>query len=88
VWAIGVILFELCTFRKPFVGQTETELYQKITNEKIAQIPNLSTELMCLLKKMLNKNPNKRPTLREIIDMEYIRSKALLIKIDLPKKQA
>ena len=86
VWALGVIFYELCALRKPFVGQNETELYESISNKKIATIHNLSTDLMSLLKSMLNKEPARRPTVRQIIDSDYIRSKALLLKIELPKR--
>lgn len=42
---------------------------------------------MNLIKSMLSKDPSKRPSVRQIIDSDYIRSKALLLKIELPKRQ-
>lgn len=41
---------------------------------------------MSLLKRMLSKEPSKRPTVRQIIDSDYIRSQALLLKIELPRR--
>ena len=54
--------------------------------DKIAPVENLSTDMSSLLKNMLNKEPLKRPTVRQIIDSDFIRSKALLLKIELPKR--
>ena len=76
VWALGVILYELCSLRKPFAGQNEEELYKHITKDQVAPIASISSDLMALLKKMLNKDPTKRPTVRQIIDTDFIRNKA------------
>lgn len=86
VWALGVILYELCALKKPFVAANETELYQKITNDKVAPIPRLNADLMGLINRLLNKNPSKRPTVRQIIDSDYVRNKAVMLKIELPKR--
>ena len=63
VWAIGVILYELCALRKPFSGENQTELYQRISNDKIYHIKSISNDLMSLINRMLQKDPNRRPTL-------------------------
>ena len=86
VWALGIILYELCALRKPFNAENETELYIRITNDKIAPIKNISIDLMNLISKMLSKDPGRRPTIRQVIDSDYIRSRAFLLKIDLPKR--
>ena len=42
MWALGVILYELCSLRKPFVGTNEEELYKKVREGKpfiISTIP-------------------------------------------------
>jgi NIMA (never in mitosis gene a)-related kinase len=49
VWALGVILYELCALKKPFLGANEEDLYIKIRDDKISPIPNLSKDLMDLL---------------------------------------
>lgn len=42
---------------------------------------------MAMLYKMLHKDAAKRPTVKQIIDSDYVRSKALLLKMDLPKRE-
>ena len=79
VWALGVILYELCALRKPFTGQNESELYKSITNDQVANILSVSSEMMTLIKKMLRKDPAKRPTTQQILDLDFVRSKALLL---------
>ena len=45
VWALGVILYELYTLRKPFLAKNQDELYKLIKNEKPAPIPKISHEM-------------------------------------------
>ena len=39
MWALGVILYEMCALRKPFIAQNEEELYKKVRETKQASIP-------------------------------------------------
>ena len=34
MWALGVILYEMCALRKPFIAQNEEELYKKVRETK------------------------------------------------------
>ena len=40
IWALGVILYELCTQRFPWEATQMEELQAKVLNEKFAQMPN------------------------------------------------
>ncbi len=86
MWALGVILFELCSLRRPFNGKNEEELYKKVREAKPTLIPSISRSLMQLIFSLLNKDPNRRPSTYEIFEMNFIRSKALNLRIDLPRR--
>jgi serine/threonine protein kinase len=63
VWAIGVIAYELCTFRLPFNGVNQLALINAIIKDPHAPIDNkdYSEELKDLISCMLIKDPEQRP---------------------------
>ena len=60
IYGIGAILFELISGAPPFFSQDENLMYKNISENKLMFPEFFSEELKDLLKKMLNKNPNKR----------------------------
>nr|CCC48016.1 putative protein kinase [Trypanosoma vivax Y486] len=69
VWALGVLLYELCTAGKlPFEATTMNKLMDDICNREPRRIPaNFSEELWDLVLWMLNKDPHKRPDAEQIL---------------------
>ena len=74
IWALGIILFELCSLRKPFNGENEEELYKNVREAKPQNIPSISRSLMQLIFNLLHKDPNRRPSTKDIFEMNFIRS--------------
>lgn len=73
VWAAGCVLFEMLTHKHAFTGTSREELFANITSGKMGQLPtNYSKELIDLLKSMLNQDPDKRPTCKEILATDII----------------
>eukprot|EP00033_Pygsuia_biforma_P003431 GCRY01003760.1.p1 GENE.GCRY01003760.1~~GCRY01003760.1.p1 ORF type:complete len:511 (-),score=86.69 GCRY01003760.1:69-1601(-) len=68
VWALGVTLFIMSFGKMPFVGENVLQLYDSIImdhpNWPLA--PTVTPALQDLLTKLLEKDPNRRITLREI----------------------
>ena len=78
VWALGCILYELCTFKHPFEARSQGALILKILNKKPEPIDNCySSELNNLIFLLLDKNSENRPSCEEIlnnkIDMKKIK---------------
>jgi NIMA (never in mitosis gene a)-related kinase len=77
VWSLGVILYELCTLKNPFEADNLLGLVFKIVQEKHDPIPDrYSADLRNLIDMLLEKDPIKRPTARDILKMDLIRRKA------------
>ena len=72
VWSLGVLLYEICTFTKPFKGENKQELYKNITNGIYKKIGNkYSKELTELIYKMLKVKYQERISISDIINEEY-----------------
>ena len=67
VWAIGVIAYELCTFRLPFNGNAS---YSAIINDDPSPIEqDYSQELKDLISSLLIKDPDQRKSIKELIQV-------------------
>jgi len=70
VWALGVILFELCSGKRPFEANDTVDLLRMVCSEDLA--PKLSTvaavpvKLSQIVSECLSKSPAKRPTAGEV----------------------
>jgi NIMA (never in mitosis gene a)-related kinase len=77
IWALGVILYELCCLSYPFPATEMDELERKVLHDKVAKHPNfVSQDFVTLFQKMLNKNAVKRPCIETIIFSDIFQTKA------------
>jgi len=68
VWGIGIIFFLLLTGRYPFDGSKRKSIYRRIVNKRLNfDEYDLSEEEEDLLSKMLEKDPNYRIQLKDIL---------------------
>ena len=81
VWALGCIIYELCTYSYPFIANSQPALFQKILYDKPKPIQNYSKELTNLITKMFNKNSKKRPNCLDILSDPYVINKAKELKL-------
>lgn len=83
IWSLGCLLYELCTFRSPFNGETTNAyaLHKKINNGDIIPIPmNLYSEhLLYFTYACLNVNSDERPSAQECAEA----SRAMYEKFEL-----
>ena len=72
VWAIGIILYEICTLKKPFVGKNVEELNKNILKGKFKEINKIySKELKKVLNMLLIHQQEKRPNVYDLIQ-DYV----------------
>ena len=74
VWSVGVMLYELICFRRPFEGEDSASLILNIVDEKKNPLPvrdfapDCSSELEVLIGRMLRKDVNERfQTMEEVL---------------------
>ena len=73
IWSAGCILYELCSLRKPFVGQNINQLLIRVVQGKYEPLSNrYSTDLRNLVAQMLNQDPSKRPRAEDILVLPFI----------------
>jgi len=85
IWSLGVLLYEMCALQPPFNAQSLHQLATKIIQGKYASVPgHFSQSISNLLEAMLNKDPNKRPNVNQILKYPVIaeRIKKLLNEED------
>lgn len=69
IWALGCVMFELCSMRVPFDAKDINGLVQKICSSAAPRIPpSYSRELADLNAEMLSRQPDRRPTAKDIIE--------------------
>ena len=68
IWNLGAILYEMCSFNKPFNGETEEEINKKILENSYPSIGNkYSKELTSLIDQLLMNKQLQRPSIKDII---------------------
>ena len=68
IWNLGAILYEMCSFNKPFNGETEEEINKKILEYSYPSIGNkYSKELTNLIDQLLINKQLERPSIKDII---------------------
>lgn len=73
VWALGCILYELCTLKHPFDAANQGALVLKIIRGKYGSIPRgYSMELSSLVNEMLMRNTRIRPSIEQILSKDIV----------------
>ncbi len=71
IWSFGILLYEMLTGRRPFEGETLTQVLLRIMTEQTPSLaelqPHAPPALVALVEKMLAKEPDARPrSIRQI----------------------
>ncbi|KND01006.1 NEK protein kinase [Spizellomyces punctatus DAOM BR117] len=74
VWALGCLIYELCTLDPPFQAKTQSQLAMKIQQGAVAPLPpQYSQELFYIIKAMLQVNQSRRPTTADLLEVPMIK---------------
>jgi calcium-dependent protein kinase len=77
VWSCGVIMYILLTGRPPFNGKTDDEIFRNIKigtfNIEGDNLPILTDDAKDLIKKLLEKNPERRITAANALEHRWIK---------------
>ena len=79
IWSVGVLLFMLLTGKAPFDGATEISICKAILTKDIdgiidAECSHLSREVQDVLRALLSRNPECRPSAREALSFGWFRT--------------
>ena len=74
IWALGCIMYELCTRKVPFNAITQIQLVQKIKEGRLDPMPDhYSPELKDVIKSCLKVNPLHRPETSQLLSHPLVR---------------
>lgn len=73
LWCLGVLIYEFCVGIPPFQSKNTNETY-KLINKLQVNYPNfLSNEVVDLMSKLLQKDPYKRLSLKDVKNHPWIK---------------
>jgi NIMA (never in mitosis gene a)-related kinase 1/4/5 len=76
VWSIGVIAYQLCALRLPFKSEQTGATIAAIISKPHDPIPHklYSDDLKDIINRLLTKDPQKRPSIQELVRIPIIMS--------------
>nr|XP_056703146.1 serine/threonine-protein kinase Nek4 [Euleptes europaea] len=79
VWALGCCVYEMATLKHAFNAKDMNSLAYRIIEGKLPPMPkDYSTQLKELVRTMLSKKPEERPSVRSILRQPYIKHQIAL----------
>lgn len=73
VWALGILLYELFHNKEPFPGRSSPQVLASIEKKAVEFFMDVPHEAKDLIVKILVIDPKKRPTLREILNHDFVK---------------
>ncbi|RCK55129.1 hypothetical protein Cantr_04013 [Candida viswanathii] len=72
IWSMGIILYTMLNGMMPFDDDNEMKIQEKIIQNEPMVYDHVPIEVNMLIMKMLNKDPNQRPSLNEILNSSFL----------------
>ena len=81
IWSVGCIIYEICTLRPPFRGNSLKELYTNITNGYYLPISNFySNDIKEIISMMLVTDNKKRASTDQLLNSDIIKKWIKIIR--------
>ncbi|NWU14583.1 NEK5 kinase, partial [Cephalopterus ornatus] len=78
IWSLGCVLYELCTLKHPFEGNSLHELVLKICRGRFQPVsPNYSYDLRILISQLFKISPRDRPSINSILRKPFLQKLVL-----------
>ncbi|CAK4931177.1 unnamed protein product [Aphanomyces euteiches] len=75
IWALGCVLYEMCALKHAFDAPNILMLIVKIIQHEFPPLPScFPSEMTALLGALLNKDPEKRPSMDSILRMPFVQA--------------
>ena len=72
IWSLGIVTYTMATGNLPWTETNQTLLFEQITNMDVTIPSKLSPPLQQILSMMLQRDPNKRPSAKELLEMPWL----------------
>ena len=87
IWSTGCIIYEATALRAPFEATTHYQLAVKIKSGKLDRIPQqYSDDLMTVISAMIQQDPDRRPSVDQILEHPQIQLRLKDAKLQLAKE--
>ncbi|CAK1553580.1 unnamed protein product [Leptosia nina] len=89
IWALGCLLYEMCTHRRAFDSESLIGLVKVITSGSVVPIDSAVYErgIQDLIDSMLSVLPDKRPTIKEVIGRKVLLPMIYTVYLDAGEDQ-
>lgn len=85
IWALGCVLYELCMLKHAFESSSLIGLVYKIVSDHYEPIPSFySQELNDLIRRLLMKGADHRPSINEIFAIPYVKAYLARMTVHAP----
>ena len=59
-WALGILIFELCTFQTPFYANSSAEITEKVLSAEVTYPEHMPNDVQSIIAALLERNPRRR----------------------------